>query len=215
MNLENNFFVQLYGKPRSGKSHTMKYIIRNAIKDKKISDVVIFTPTSFTSGYDYIDKNKCVDYSDEALMYILNLQREKVELQKQESPLLICFDDCLGNVNWNKSILKEFFCTYRHYNLALIVTSQYIHAIPSYIREFATHACIFRQETTNSINAGFENFGASYFTLDEFTALLNKATGDFKYLFVDKTQYTKESIFSSMRTPKDFTKFYISSSSSE
>lgn len=137
-------------EPRSGKSYLIKYIMYNLAKKKKIKQGIVFCPTNdMNNNYDYIDSSYIFPiYKEEYLKKYLEVLKTNTSI-----PSFLIFDDCIGSVKWNSPLIEHLFSCYRHYNLTILVATQYIYKIPPVIRECATYAFIFYVSNVRSLNA--------------------------------------------------------------
>lgn len=137
------------GSPKSGKSYMMKKILQSTKHP-----AFVFTGTPFNNAYSFLDKKRVSgNYTDNKLRAILRHQRDK------KVPLVLVFDDMIGSsIKWNSRLINHMITCYRHYNLRILIATQYIHKIPPTIRESAKYAIIWRQHTANAIDAVRHSF---------------------------------------------------------
>lgn len=155
------------GAPGSGKSYLTKHLIYQYCKNRKFNHGLVITNTSFNDGYSFVPAKYVHSYYDEAVLQkFLDTQIESKE------PAFLVLDDCLGKAQFNSKFFMSFITTYRHYNITVFLTTQYIYAIPPVIRECCTYSYMFQQTTLRSNNALFETFGQCFENMKEFKAFL-------------------------------------------
>lgn len=190
MNLSLPMSILVCGKPRSGKSHTIKFILYQftAKKDlyKRFSYGIIFSKTAFNRAYDYVP-NQWVysQYKPEVLEKLMNLQKGIRANGYVPPHVFVVFDDCLGAAQFKSDLFKDLIQNYRHYNISPIISTQYINRIETVNRECVSHAIIFRPFTKNSITSLYESFGQLFDSEKEFKLYLLKNTGNYSFVLVD------------------------------
>lgn len=140
-------FILLCAEPESGKSYLIKYLMYKLSRNFEYG--IVFSSTDdLNKDYSYIQPNYIYNnYNEEYLKNFLRLQR------KLKKPAFLILDDCVGSINMNSKLLKHLFTTYRHYNLTLFVSTQYIYAVPPTLRSCANYAFIFFVEDDRTITA--------------------------------------------------------------
>jgi len=99
-----SFIISIYGKPASGKSHHMKYILCHMRAEGKIDILFVFTSTKKNEFYDNIVNIKFVMHNNEKLLAQFWKKAEAI-LHRRKNILQV-FDDCIGLVNWKAHIAK-------------------------------------------------------------------------------------------------------------
>lgn len=216
LNIGDDFFIQIFGAPNSGKSHNIRYLISKLSREGKFDYVILISHTAhLTDDFDYVPKEyQFSSYSDELLLKILKLQSKAIRDTKikKKPRCLIILDDILGKTRFNSDLLVQFTSQYRHFRCNVILTSQYINKIPPQMREGASHVILYKQHTGKSIDAAYDSFGIGYFEKKKhFKAYINKATGNYRFLFLDKTCQSSEinDVFKSYICPATVPKFKL------
>lgn len=170
------------GNQGEGKSFIIKYIMYT-LRDK-LDYGIVFTNTSFDdSNYDFIKDRDFIhpEFNEEKLFNLMKIQ----EAQEKNNRKLafVIFDDCLyDEKQWSSRYLKRLLTTVRHYNIFVIISSQYPNHIPLNVRTLAWHIIIFSGfENKQAINALYESYGQRFNTLYDFKDFLFKIP---KYGFV-------------------------------
>lgn len=147
---EDPFITILTAKPRSGKSFFMKYILRQLLVNDHVSHGWVFCQTKFNGAYDFLPKRSLAGSFDiEEFKNILAFQN----VDPKKRPGFIIFDDIVAGVPWNNPVVSSFFMNYRHYNLRVLIATQYPNKIPPTIRETATFFVMFNSLTERSLDA--------------------------------------------------------------
>lgn len=125
----------LVGTTKTGKSHLLKCII--GLHADFFNYGVVFSPTSFNGGFDYIDDMYVYkEYDENIIKNILSKQEEAIEKAKLDPKLKVpeCFiiiDDGIGLIETHntKNIFNILYATGRHYHISTFLCTQ----APSYL----------------------------------------------------------------------------------
>jgi hypothetical protein len=185
MQLEKPFFLLIAAKPNSGKSHLIRYIMTLNHADYHKDPFkygVVFTNTSFNNGYDYIPSDYVhAQYNPDIIAKLMQIQ-----IKNNCSHRAFClFDDCLPLKGFNSQVWIDLATQFRHYNISLIVSTQYIYRIPPTQRECCTHFAMFYQATSRSINACYETIGSYFDNQKEFSKFITERLGNHKFVLFD------------------------------
>jgi len=177
--------IVVAGKSKRGKSYLIKYMITMLCLNKKFKFGLVFCKTKFNCGYDFIEDNKVIEgYKEDILKnYLQALQKygedhpltakqRAYNIKTNIPPSFIVFDDIIGQMDLNAGFMSEFITTYRHYNITLIVATQYLHKVPVLFREQADICVMFYQNTKKSIDACYENYGQEFDNAKKFKNFL-------------------------------------------
>ena len=136
----------------------------------------MFSSTCFTGQYDYIPKQwQSETFDPEILEKLFNLQKTALKRNemlvkegKQPKNISACiiFDDSIGldSMSFDIPIMKRLITTYRHMKLTVIVSNQYIKAIPTVMRTNISHMLLFPSEFRVNIEAAYEAIATNYFS---------------------------------------------------
>jgi len=106
-NLHPPFIISIYGKPASGKSHLMKYILCCMRAEDKIHILFVFTSTKKNDFYnDMVDTKYVMRYNEKLLT---QFWKTAEAISHRGKNILLMFDDCIGSVNWKAPIVDEVF----------------------------------------------------------------------------------------------------------
>jgi len=100
-NLRPPFIISIYGKPASGKSHLMKYILCCMRAEGKIHILFVFTSTKKNDFYDNMVDTKYVMRYNERLL--TQFWKKAEAISHRGKNILLVFDHCIGLVNWKAS----------------------------------------------------------------------------------------------------------------
>jgi Poxvirus A32 protein len=160
----------LVGKPRSGKSHTIKHLLYKYFKKGYFKFGLVVSPTSFTGSYDYLPE-KCLwkKFDEEKFkQYLQSIDQVQTLAKngkgKPVDPSFLIFDDCLGMINWQSEVLQNFIACFRHYNITCFISAQYLkgsHASSTLLRSCLTYCFAFYSADKNSIEALYQMCGQS------------------------------------------------------
>lgn len=172
------------GKPASGKSYVIRYLM--SCYRKKFDYGIIFSNTAaFNNGFDYVPQQYVHSaYSERPIKNLMELQKGLIQKGVRKRAFII-FDDCLSG-EFNSDVMNSLVSQFRHYLITVIISTQYCYkALTPLIRECCTYACIFRQSSDRSVNATYESFGQHFRSEKEWKEYLMLNTGDHKFLFID------------------------------
>jgi len=145
VNLHPPFIISIYGKPASGKSHLMKYILCRMRAEDKIHILFVFTSTKNNDFYNnMVDTKYMMRYNEKLLTQFC---KKAEAISHKGKNILLVFDNCIGSVNWKAPIVIS---NHRHNHVSILVATQYPSKLPTLIREVSWVACIFKQATIHS-----------------------------------------------------------------
>ncbi len=211
MNIEFPSLILINGMQGMGKSHLIRYIMS---KYKKEFDYgIVFTNTFFDENpFDYIPPEYVhPEYNEGILVKLMDKQADLVGRGVKKSCFVI-FDDCIDDEGqWSSKPLKRLTTQLRHYNITVIISTQYVNAIPSRIRTNAMYCIMFKSDTMNNTKALYESYGQKFDTFNEFKKYLMDNTGDYKFLFYDKMNDSEDvsERYISMKAPEKVRKFRV------
>lgn len=172
--------VLLIGKPRSGKTNTIKYwLLKNTVKKKVFKQGLVFTGSKFNNDYDYLpDKLVYEGYQPDVLdNYLDVLEQTKKETGKIE-PSFIVFEDLVGILSKFDGHFINFTTKHRHYGITILLAVQYLNmGANTTLREITSHALMFKSTGFNTIESLWKNFGQKF---DKFN--------DWKEFFAEHTK---------------------------
>ena len=175
----------LAAKPGAGKSSLIKFELYKGAQTKTYDYAIVFTK-NIDDGYDKILDESYIYYNfdEKTFANILKFQKEnnngEIKLR-----LLLIFDDVIGSINFNSKLMTILITRYRHFNIGVVFSTQYLHKIPPTIRECVSKSFIFYQETKSSLKACYDSYGQSFGSLKNFTEYLIKNTKDYQFIVIN------------------------------
>ena len=176
----------------SGKSTMIKNLIEALMVKKQLDYVGVFSNTSaFTDDYDFLKDHKDLRSNlftsvnaDKTIGKIMKIQKVNRE-KNQKKQIILIFDDIFGTLKDSKTF-KDLVSTYRHYNISVIFSVQYITGIASYLRELSQYIVIFDQRTLHSLKLCYESYFQDVETFNDFKKLFKAKLQNFKFFFIDR-----------------------------
>jgi tRNA uridine 5-carbamoylmethylation protein Kti12 len=208
MNINIPSIIIVAGKPGSGKSHFIKYWFY--INRKNFDFGIVLTKTSFDDGYKFIPKDFIhPDYDEDKISALMKLQASLIKKGIYKKAFII-LDDCLTK-DFNNQVFQDLVTQSRHFNITLVISTQYIYKVNPTIRECANYAIIFRQSTKRSLEALYESFGQHFNKLDKFQQFVIDNTNDHQFVFVDINSSSDNinEIYKVMKVPDKIPKFTV------
>ena len=153
LNLKYPSLVLINGRQGSGKSWLLSYIMREAYVKNEFDYGIVFSNTLFEGTFQYIPKKyRYDDFDEDKVKSLMALQKKH-----NNKRAFIIFDDCLDDENqWNNQTIKKLTTQLRHYNISMIITTQYPHMIPPRIRANAMYSMFL------DVGSGIRELGAIY-----------------------------------------------------
>ena len=127
LNLEMNRNLLILSRSNSGKSILIKNLIHYYILNFNFNSVILYSKTcKYETEYDFIDdRNKFDGSLDGLINNILDFQKESNNKMK----ILLILDDV--DVTKKNDLLSDLFTKSRHWNITLILSSQYVKQLVS------------------------------------------------------------------------------------
>jgi len=198
------FIISIYGKPASGKSHLMRYILCKMRAEKKFDILIVFTGLIQNGFFDnMVDSRFVMRYNEKLLTQYWKRAQAIVHKKKN---ILFVFDDCIGLVNWTSPMVDKVFTTHQHSNVLILVSTQYPNKLPTLIREVSSMACIFKQSTKWSRKAVYDSYGEDYGSLKDFIKYMNSLP-DYCFICVNNSNSGKDKYWKT-KAPATVPKFY-------
>jgi len=193
--LKLSFIMNVNGYCGSGKSYFIQYLIKSL--KSQLDCILVFSNTAnFTEDYEFLKKLKITHFifssleADNKMEAIMKIQKKNRVENKKKNVLLI-FDDILGGMKDSK-IFKCLITTYRHYNISIIFSTQYINAANTFLREISNYVIIFNQRTVNSLKIAYENyFNDEFDNFNSFKESFVKKLQNYNFYFINRVKNTK------------------------
>jgi hypothetical protein len=138
-----------------GKTCLIKYLTYELVPSICNYAYVFCGPNSLEDYEGFIPDKYLIPYDNTAEAKLKKLMAYQ---GIHKTPCLLILDDILGLAKFNSPLYSQLFTTYRHLNMTILFSTQYIHKVPTWARECAMFAFIFKQKTMRSLSAINENF---------------------------------------------------------
>ncbi len=151
LKLEQNRNLLILSRSNSGKTVLIKNIINFYLKNYTYNSIILYSKTAkYETEYNFIDETNKFDGSLEKLLTdILDFQKDSKNTMK----ILLILDDV--DVTKRNDILSDLFTKSRHWNITLILSSQYVKQLVSSTIRSNFHYLFFNQ-------LNFENLECIY-----------------------------------------------------
>jgi hypothetical protein len=204
------------GKPKRGKSYTMRYLIQYfTIAEPIFKFIKVFTGSYFNGDYDYLpDKAINKGYNADDLRAYHNkliAMREKVGQDAMPQNCIV-FDDILGQLS-NDQVFQQVISTFRHTNTTIFLATQYINskASSTNIKEYANYCFLYKTQAKKTIEVYHDWFGSELFdSIDDFKAHFKKQTKEpFTACLYIESNETLDNNFLRFRSPETYVNYKI------
>ena len=202
------------GKQASGKSFLLRNLIYQLTKQNTFKFGHVFSATSFNPDYDFMpEKHVDGEYSEAKLEQYIDSLKNWMEKNpgKKLPPSFLILDDLLGKMHQNSDIFSNLMSTYRHYNMSVFLTSQFmVKNISTLLRELVDVAFVFKSKFKNTRESLYEAFGQSLKDQNEFNEVMEKATKEKHACLVYKANEEKvQDMYLSFKCPGNDPKFKL------
>lgn len=150
-------FVIMSGKPKSGKTHLLKYIVYQ--HRYTFDRIIMATPSIFSDPEDvaFLD-SRGITFPC-GIDEIIDIYNE--QMMNSDKSLLLILEDMLDQIDMRNKVWGRLISTHRHINCSLIITTQYMKKSCSPVmRNMITEAFIFRDIQHESVKAIAETFSS-------------------------------------------------------
>lgn len=180
--------VLFTGHCASGKTVCVTYCIKSM---KAFDFVVVLSSTaSFNGDYDFLKdlpnvKSRIYNANccEQMFEKIMNIQGEAKKKGSMDRVLLV-LDDVAGILKNSKMFLR-LASTYRHFNISIFITIQFISNGISNIKELANYVCMWDQRTKLAKKAAYESYFNDVGTYAEFNELFT-GLKPYQFFFIDR-----------------------------
>ena len=199
----------LIGKPNSGKTETIKYIIKRFFKTGDIHYVVVICSIAVRDKYNWLpDSYVYTCFSEEVLHKIMLLNN--CLNKKSETPIncALVFDD-IGSYSdrFTKRcpVMIKLFTEHKNFNMTVFVALQ----SPDLIRNGTilsnvNYAWIYQLHEEDDFKAVFKHYGQKFKEYKDFKDFLDKNTGEHKIVVNVRDNNTKPFEIYRHDKPRDF-----------
>ena len=208
-----NKTLMLLGMRGSGKSNMLKYIV--GLSKHEFQAIFLISPTEqinkFYSGL-IKPENIFANYDE---LWTERLMKKMVEMNtdkpaSESSHVLLILDDCIADVNFNKSkCLKALFVRGRHLKISIIITSQYINSLPPIIRSNCDFIAV-SQINTQGLDLLVNEYRFGCIDKAAFKKLYYKNTSNYGFLLINcnccSNNENIDEIYGSLVVPREMVK---------
>lgn len=186
------YLTIICGKQGSGKSHAIEYSMReNYLSEGRFDYGIVFSNTAWEDGaWNFLPQSYVYEEFDETILEnLMKLQRNNLSKNINTSAFVI-FDDCLDDQDqWTCKSIKKLSTQLRHYNISMIISTQYVHAIPPRLRANSMFCLIFDVGSgIRELEAAYSAYGQRWKNYAEFKEFYYANTKDHKFIMYDKEQ---------------------------
>ena len=187
--MPHNSVCLLIGKRRTGKSELAKdvlYYFR-----KVFPMVFVMSGTEEGNGfYSSIIPDLFIysEFDPEQLKKILKRQKKKKK-KGDNTPVAILLDDCMYDdkaISQNKEV-TEIFMNGRHWNIFLMITAQYVMALPPKLRGQADYVFCLKENVAENRQKLFKHFFGIFPDYNAFSKVMTQCTENFECIVLDNT----------------------------
>jgi hypothetical protein len=208
-----NKTVCLIGKRNSGKSNLLKYLV--SLSHDNFRTIFLISPTEQINNFykGLINPNNIYSEYDEDWVQSLIEKMTKENTDKTDddaSHILLILDDCIASVNFNKSkTFKTLFVRGRHLKISIIITSQYINALPPIIRSNCDWIAV-SQVNSQGLDLLMNEYRFGNIDKPSFRKMYLKNTSQFGFLLVNcsccEDNNNLDQIYGCLKVPTEFVK---------
>lgn len=202
----------LVGTTKTGKSYLLKCIM--GLHANFFNYGVVFSPTSFNGGFDYInDMYVYEEYDENIIRNIFEKQKKACEMAKENPKLKVpeCFiiiDDGIGLIETHntKNMFNILYATGRHYHISTFLCTQ----APSYLNPAIRNNSmyVFITKIKPATWKIMFQMSTKFRTEQEFGEYLEKNCKDYRVIMFDDSNPYGETL-KIIRAPEKIPKFYL------
>lgn len=171
-----------------GKTVAITYTIKTL---KAFDFVVVLSSTAeFNGDYDFLKEMPNVSsriYNasncNDMFAKIMKIQEESKKKGNMQRVCLVC-DDVMGVLS-NSKVFAKLASTYRHFNISIFITTQFVNNSTTYIRELANYVFVFDQRTDQSRKAIHQSYFGDTGTFGQFKELF-AGLKPYQFFFIDR-----------------------------
>lgn len=178
------FISVISSAPQSGKSTLVKYMLTDLFSNKKLNYGLVFCPSAFDGGYSFLpEKYVYLRFDEDAVKNLMKIQMNQIKTNGSAKPAFIIMDDCIGSVNFQSKFISELITNFRHYNITIIICTQYIRRLPPTIHECCSYFFTFNQTSFKSIT-GINEIYMEEKKYDECSNFIRNNCKDYHFILV-------------------------------
>lgn len=222
-------FTLIIGPPKRGKSHLIRWLIVDGMRQGKWDHICILTPTKHSGDYNFIQPQSCVhgDPGKKGCNYMkvietLIKQQRYISIKlgerapkRGEGRVLLVIDDALGLLDWNNGAFTSLVSTYRHNGIDVMISTQSITKIPRVFYITASKGYLFRLDMMSDIDYLWERWLGAFDTglknakdLNEFMKSKMPIEA-YKFMYVDRNKSKDNIVVDKAPHKSQFEQFQI------
>lgn len=186
--------ILLIGKRNTGKSVLVRDLLWYL---RKIPTAVVFSPTEESNrAYEGMVPNLFIngEFDADVLSSIIKRQKKCYKNKVPNSEMLLLLDDCMydaATISKNPDI-RYIFMNGRHIGITLIITAQYMMALPPALRGNVDYVFTFREPLQTNRKKLFDQFFGIFQKPVIFNEVMNSCTENFECLCLDNTSRSND-----------------------
>jgi hypothetical protein len=200
------FFLAI-AKKFSGKTYTLRHVIKNLVKKGQLNyGIVISSTAEATKDWIGIPENCRFDDWEKGKAAIMNLiafQKNNIKEGKKAHAFIV-LDDIIGLVKHNDTLVNRLASSARHFNISVFAAVQNLKSVSPIVRQNADYVFIFRNSNTNEKKEIYSQWNGSLIgEFSDFNKLMNDEIKDYRVLSIDCKTQTNDAkkIFSVFKAP--------------
>lgn len=191
--------VLIAAPPGSGKSHLIRWILREKCLAGEFNHGLVITSTkNFSEDYDFLPSSWVKsEYRDSLIEKFIQIQEDN-----PESQAFLVLDDVIGKATLKSKTFLNLITCFRHYRITILIAVQYINNhICATIKTCARYGIWFQHGDENSLKCIFQAFGSYFRNFAEFREFCNNNL-DEKYSFIIHDRMDKDEPYKLLKCSK-------------
>jgi hypothetical protein len=178
-----SFFMIISGWADSGKSHFLKYLMREINIIKPFDFGIVISNIAFEGSFNFIpSKYVFEDFNEEVIKNMVKIQKDNISKGITKRCFLI-LDDYIAEDEMKQPIMKKLAVMGRHYNITTILTSQYVHLVPLKLWANSNYNLFFDiGEGVRELKAIYESFGQRFKSYNDFKSFYYNSIKNNKFI---------------------------------
>ena len=166
MNLDIPSVALIAAPPGSGKSHLIRWILREKCMQGEFNHGLVITNTkNFSEDYDFLPTSWVKsEYSDKLIDKFIQVQEDN-----PESQAFLVLDDVIGKATLKSKTFLNLITCFRHYRITILIAVQYINNhICTTIKTCARYGMWFDHGDEAALKCIYQTFGSYFRTFADF-----------------------------------------------
>ena len=211
INIKPDTIILLVGKRGTGKS-TLLIDLCYQLR-RKVDYVIGMSPTEDTNSAlgAFIPKSAIYDdYDEEAIIRMMNLQRQMWRAGRGYSAMLVLDDCCYDKKILRSKVIREIFMNGRHRHLTFIISAQYVMDLPPDLRTQVDYVFALRENVMQNRERMWKQFFGFFKSYKDFATTMDSCTENFECMVCDNKSAKGNTIEDSVywyKASRDIPKF--------